>query len=88
MNKLYYRLFLLSFATAPFFSGCDAQTKPSQKLPVKTATGQAAVSKPKSYTEGKDYMIYERVRVLDKKGFTEPQESIQPFAAKRMDYKK
>lgn len=73
MNKLIFSFIV--FAVVPVFSGCDAQTKPSQKLPVKTATGQSAVSQTKSYTEGKDYIIYERVRVLDKQGFTEPHEA-------------
>ena len=73
MSKLF--LSFLVFSILPIFSGCEAQTNPSQKLPVKTATGQAAVSQKKTYSEGNDYLIFERVRLLDKQGFSTPQEA-------------
>jgi len=36
------------------------------------ATGDEASTQ---YVEGKDYLVYDRVRILDNKGFTEPQEA-------------
>lgn len=40
-----------------------------------TNNGTGNASSNPNYVEGKDYMVYNRVRILDKKGFTDPQEA-------------
>jgi len=56
---------------APAATAANKATTSSSK--VATASGKAATSS--HFTEGKDYQVFERLRLLDKVGFTEPQEA-------------
>lgn len=61
------------------FSSCGESGNPPEQTnaaPENTAPGQKAVagSQPE-YKEGSDYLLFERVRMLDKVGFTQPQEA-------------
>ncbi|MGB8193360.1 MAG: hypothetical protein WCF67_15625, partial [Chitinophagaceae bacterium] len=40
-----------------------------------TTSSDSKTEKSVDYKEGTDYLVYDRVRILDKKGFTEPQEA-------------
>lgn len=51
---------------------CACNSSNSSQQEKRTADGHTSNG---SYTEGKDYFLYERVRLLDDVGFTEPQEA-------------
>jgi hypothetical protein len=71
INKLYYLLLLLFPFSA--FIACNGQTNSA-----KTNTHVSA-SLPKkqkeNYTKGDDYLIFQRVRLMDNIGFTQPEEA-------------
>ncbi len=69
MNKLPH-LLLLFFAVPCALVGCNAQTNnPKQN----TSAEEKKLSE--NYKEGSDYLLFERARMLDRTGFTEPQEA-------------
>ncbi|MFM9908052.1 MAG: hypothetical protein ACKVOW_01815 [Chitinophagaceae bacterium] len=69
MNRLFY-LLINVIAMQFFFTSCSSPTSDEKK---EDAGGQSPSSK--KYTEGSDYLIFERVRMLDKTGFASPQEA-------------
>jgi hypothetical protein len=69
MNKLPH-LLLLFFAVPCALAGCNAQTNnPKQN------TSDEEKKPSENYKEGSDYLLFERARMLDRTGFTEPQEA-------------
>ncbi len=73
MKKLLTSVLFL-FSTA-ILTGCNGQTKPTAKTNNQPVKGKPVLGQTKSYTEGTDYLVYERVRLLDKQGFSTPQEA-------------
>lgn len=66
-----FPLFLLLIYTATFtFSSCYGQTDNTKKKPATTA-----VKAPGNFKEGSDYVLFDRVRILDKTAFTKPEEA-------------
>jgi hypothetical protein len=70
-----YRTNIILLAAHIFLaSSCTGQTKPAGiKTTNKSATGTAA--KASNFKEGKDYFLFERVRLMDKVAFTQPVEA-------------
>lgn len=71
MMKRLHPLWFLFFGITPLFMGCNSQTA-QQGSAVNSSSAEGAA---KDYVEGKDYQVYERVRLLDKEGFSEPVEA-------------
>lgn len=59
------------------FNYCISQSTGNKKIAGKmnSENNTSASSQNQQWMEGKDYMQYERVRLMDKTGFTEPQEA-------------
>ncbi len=70
MNKPFYLFILLFFASQSVFTSCNEQTTDTEQKNFSSQKKQ-----PEKYNEGTDYLLFERVRILDKAGFTEPQEA-------------
>ncbi|MBE7177928.1 MAG: hypothetical protein INR69_16100 [Mucilaginibacter polytrichastri] len=64
-------LYLLLFSVCFFTLSCDGQPKTA------VAAGKkiSAAKPPGHFTEGNDYTVYQRVRMLDKTGFSQPAEA-------------
>lgn len=75
MIKRLHSFWFLFFATAFVFIGCNNQTKQTGESG-KSSNGSSAKGQAKDYVEGKDYLVYERVRLLDKNGFSQPVEAL------------
>lgn len=73
--------FLLLLTAAFLFSACQAQTS-------KTASKKENTSKAMStnFKEGKDYITFERARVLDRVGFAQPAEAYSILLPKGWQY--
>lgn len=69
--------FLLTAMTLLGVTSCNSQNKPVEKKNNANITSKSGKMKPSSanFTEGKDYTLFERARVLDKVGFTQPVEA-------------
>jgi hypothetical protein len=65
----------LFFAIAPFIIGCNSQTTQNGETS-KSVNRSSAESQTKDYVEGTDYLVYERLRLLDKNGFSQPVEAL------------
>jgi hypothetical protein len=76
MKKLFH-LFLTVVALQYAVSSCDGQkTNMTKENPAAEKQGDKVQKQDqKKFTEGSDYIIYERVRMLDKTAFTTPQEA-------------
>lgn len=72
MKHLHPCWFLL-FAIVPVLAGCNNQAR--QSGGTNGSRNEPAGGETKNYTEGTDYLVYERVRVLDKNGFSQPVEA-------------
>ena len=79
--KYLHSTWFLFFAIVPASIGCNNQTKQTGGA-VKSVTGSSAKSQTKNYVEGKDYLVYERVRLLDKNGFSQPVEALSVLLPK------
>lgn len=69
--------FLLTAMTLLGVTSCNSQNKPvvqKNKSNTTSASGKMKTSSTK-FTEGKDYTLFERVRLLDKVGFSQPTEA-------------
>ncbi len=84
MKKLLTSVLFL-FSTA-ILTGCNGQTKPTAKTNNQPVKGKPVLGQTKSYTEGTDYLVYERVRMLDKQGFSAPQEAYSLLLPKGWQY--
>ena len=78
MRPLLFTLTLLSIMAcndqSTSATGSDGNSN-SNSNSNKSSTSNGNTSSNKNYVEGEDYLVYNRVRILDKKGFTEPQEA-------------
>lgn len=72
MIKQLHRFCFLLLAIAPFFISCNSKTKETGE----TGKPGAADGKKSDYAEGTDYLVYERIRIMDKNGFSEPVEAL------------
>lgn len=72
MIKQLHRSCFLLLAIAPFFISCNSKTKEAGE----TGRSGAADGKKSDYAEGTDYLVYERIRIMDKNGFSEPVEAL------------
>jgi hypothetical protein len=54
---------------------CNDQSTTATASHGKSENSSTNASSNENYVEGKDYLVYNRVRMLDRKGFTEPQEA-------------
>ncbi len=70
MYKFYPLPAFFLFAFVLIHTSCNGQ----QKKPQKTTSAVASKSTV-NYKEGTDYLLFERVRMLDKTGFSQPQEA-------------
>lgn len=70
MNAYLPTPLLLFTAVLCTLNSCNSQTT---DLNQEAVTGQQLARE--TYKEGSDYLLFERVRILDKAGFTEPQEA-------------
>lgn len=75
MIKRLHPFWFLFFAIAPVSISCNSQTTQTKKAG-KSVNGSSAEGQKKGYVEGKDYLVYERVRLLDKNGFSQPVEAL------------
>ena len=69
---------LLFILTLVFIMSCNDQSTSATGTEGNTSNSNSNsnnASSDKKYVEGEDYLVYNRVRILDKKGFTEPQEA-------------
>lgn len=78
MSKQLHRFWFLFFAMAPVFINCSSKTKDAGE----TSKPGNADGKKENYAEGTDYLVYERVRLLDKNGFSEPVEALSMLLPK------
>lgn len=76
MNKQPFLLLLFCLIQL-FQTGCDGQTSNSGKQKDATQKKQegAQEAATQKFVEGKDYTVFERVRMMDKQGFTQPAEA-------------
>lgn len=65
---------LLLFVITPVLVGCNNQTTQTGET-TQSVNGSSAEGQTKNYIEGTDYLVYERVRLLDKNGFSQPLEA-------------
>lgn len=79
--KCLHPFWYLVFAIAPVLTGCDSPTTQNKETS-KTVNGSSAEGKKKDFVEGADYMVYERIRLLDKNGFSEPVEALSVLLPK------
>ncbi|MBE7169001.1 MAG: hypothetical protein INR73_00325 [Williamsia sp.] len=73
MMKHLHPCWFLLFAIVPVLAGCNNQAR--QSGGTNGSRNEPAGGETKNYTEGTDYLVYERVRVLDKNGFSQPVEA-------------
>jgi hypothetical protein len=79
MYKPFQMLLSIVFISLSLFS-CKEQTKSDTETNSKSEANSpdaksTDVKNAASYKEGVDYLVYDRVRILDKMGFSEPQEA-------------
>ena len=85
MKKLFCHFLLSGLVLIPV-TGCNGQTKPNTKTNNQPVKGKPAASQTKSFAEGIDYLVYERVRMMDKQGFSAPQEAYSLLLPKGWQY--
>ena len=57
-------------------TGCSGQSSNSNKQTASTQKKQEAAAQPaQNFIEGKDYNVFDRVRMMDNQGFTQPVEA-------------
>jgi hypothetical protein len=69
-----YQLLPVFIITLSLLS-CNDQAKSDKESNGKSETNKTHAKNASSYKEGIDYLVYHRVRILDKIGFTEPAEA-------------
>jgi len=70
MKKSNFQTGLLFFIFQYGLISCSGQNQHTKENSLTSSSGQT-----KKFNEGTDYLIFERVRMLDRQGFTEPQEA-------------
>ncbi len=71
-----YQLYTVILVSAVLFlnTGCNGQSPDKRKATQKNQSG--AMQKPTNeFVEGKDYSVFDRVRIMDNVGFTQPAEA-------------
>lgn len=67
---------------------CYSQTKSTKQTTGKmTSQTNTASASPNQFMEGKDYMQYQRIRLMDNRGFTQPQEAYSVLIPKSWEGK-
>jgi hypothetical protein len=75
--KKQFLLFLLISPFQLFLASCTGQSSNSNKQTTATQKKQAATDQqpPQNFIEGKDYNVFDRVRMMDNQGFTQAVEA-------------
>jgi hypothetical protein len=76
IHFLYYLFFLLSS------SSCDAQSNNNPSSKISSAPGKTESKAAQNFKEGSDYLIFERVRMMDNVSFTRPVEAFSVLLPK------
>ena len=84
MNKNHFPLAIVVILTLGSVSSCNSQSKPAAKGNNPTAKNTKATAA--SYKEGEDYTEFQRVRILDKTGFSQPVEAFSLLIPKGWKY--
>ncbi|GAB2794017.1 hypothetical protein GCM10027275_43790 [Rhabdobacter roseus] len=72
--KRFLFLWFLFLGGAFVLASCNSQSAQTGKSS-QSAEGASAGGPTQTYVEGKDYLVYERVRLLDQNGFSQPVEA-------------